>query len=244
MRGGEAIETLPTQVGRDGPVQRLQRARTTPASTTIDHRHPVITSNGVSGEGGGGRGDEHILERRQPTIMVATIIAPTLGLGTASRQRSRREGGGGGTQRWGGEDCGRRAWSRRRRGAGAGLSTGKKGWRGAEGRETHLTSLSTSDVLIPITPPPHHLLLTLPNHLSSKPTFVVPALFLRLVLILILYQILVLTIMSLMMFLIRAIVSVTEVPLNLQNAMVFHERVWQLLNPLHIRKLLGFSSGS
>jgi hypothetical protein len=106
------------------------------------------------------------------------------------------------------------------------------------------SSTSTSDVLIPITPPPHHLLLTLPNHLSSKPTFVVPALFLRLVLILILYQILVLTIMSLMMFLIRAIVSVTEVPLNLQNAMVFHERVWQLLNPLHIRKLLGFSSGS
>jgi hypothetical protein len=121
MRGGETIETLSTQVGRDGPVQRHQRARTTPASTTIDDRQPVITSNRVSGEGGGG-GDEHILVRRQPTIMVATTIAPTLGLGTARRQRSRREGGGGGSRRWGGEGCGRRAWSKRRRGALASLS--------------------------------------------------------------------------------------------------------------------------
>jgi hypothetical protein len=32
--------------------------------------------------------------------------------------------------------------------------------------------------------------------------------------------------------------------LNLQIAMVFHGLVWQLLNPLHIRKVLGFLSGS
>jgi hypothetical protein len=75
--------------------------------------------------------------------MVATIITPTLGLGTASRQRSRREGGGGGTRRWGVEDCGRRAWSRRRRGAVAGLNAGKEGWRGAEGRETHLATIDS-----------------------------------------------------------------------------------------------------
>jgi hypothetical protein len=57
----------------------------------IDDRHPVIPGNGVSGKGGGGGGDEHILIRRQPTIMVATTIASTLGLGTASRQRRWRE---------------------------------------------------------------------------------------------------------------------------------------------------------
>jgi hypothetical protein len=91
MRGGEAIETLSTQVDRDGPGWRLQRARTMPASTMIDDRHPVIPGNGVSGKGGGGGGDEHILIRRQPTIMVATTIASTLGLGTASRQRRWRE---------------------------------------------------------------------------------------------------------------------------------------------------------
>jgi hypothetical protein len=44
--------------------------------------------------------------------------------------------------------------------------------------------------------------------------------------------------------LIRDTVFVTVVPLNLQIAMVFHGLVWQLLNPLHIRKLLGFLSGS
>jgi hypothetical protein len=148
MRGGEAIETLPTQVGRDGPVQRLQQARTTPASTMIDYRHPVITSNGVSGEVGGGGGDKHILVRRQPTIIVATTIAPMLGLGTANRQRSRRKGGGGRTRRWGGEDCGRRAWSRRRRGAVAGLSAGMKGWRRAEGRETHPTFVTFLSVVL------------------------------------------------------------------------------------------------
>jgi hypothetical protein len=108
------------------------------------------------------------------------------------------------------------------------------------------SSTSTSDVLILIThlPPPRHLLLSLSDHLSSKSTFVVPAPFLRLALIVILYPILVLIIMSLMMFLIRDIVFVTVVPLNLQIVMVFHELVWQLLNPLLIKKLLGFLSDS
>jgi hypothetical protein len=60
-------------------------------------------------------------------------------------------------------------------------------------------------------PLPHHLHLAPLNHISLRPTIVVPALFPRLALM----QILVLTIMSLLLFLIRDIVFVNVATLNL-----------------------------
>jgi hypothetical protein len=60
MGGGEVVEALPTQVDRDGSGWRLQRARTTPASTPINDLHPTIIGNGVRDQQSGG-GDKHIL---------------------------------------------------------------------------------------------------------------------------------------------------------------------------------------
>jgi hypothetical protein len=124
MGGGEAVEALSTQVDRDGSGWRLQRARTTPASTPINDLHPAITGNGVRDQRSGG-GDKHVLIRRQLPRLVTTIIAPSLSLGTASRPRRWR--GREGTRRRGGDGCGRRAWSRRRRGALGGLGAGGRG---------------------------------------------------------------------------------------------------------------------
>jgi hypothetical protein len=51
MGGGETIEALPTQVGKDRPGWSLRRAGKAPASTPTNDRHPAITGNGVRQEG-------------------------------------------------------------------------------------------------------------------------------------------------------------------------------------------------
>jgi hypothetical protein len=106
--------------------------------------------------------------------------------------------------------------------------------------------VSTPDVLIPShhLPLPHHLSLTLLNHLSLRLTFVILALLPRPVLMMILLLILVLTMMTLMLFLLRGIIFVTVALLQLQNVMGFPVLVQSLLNHHLIKRLLVYLSGS